>query len=350
VTQLARGSVAGAATGVASAESTIASGAGTFAFHVGSGATQSVAVDGTTTLQGLADAINALGAGVTASAVNLGTSAAPDYRLQLVTQNTGAASTLTIEQDGTSLGVATSQTGLDAQFTLTGFTGTFSREANTFSDVLPGVTISLVATGTATVTVNDDPAKITEQVESLVAAFNDVVNFVTGESAVTAATDDEDTKLGSLAADSTVKRVLSRLHETFSAQFAGATTKFVNLSSLGIATKQDGTITFDKAKFEAALATDATAVAQVFGGNGTVSGIASNLATFLGEATGTGGVLGKHVTGLDDSIRAIKDRIDDGERHLARFEEGLVRQFTALERLVSGLQSQQTFLASAGLG
>src|SRR5262245_25897840 len=62
VSRLARGSVAGATVGVASATATVASGTGTFQFQVGSGAVQSVAVDGTTTLQGLADSINALGA------------------------------------------------------------------------------------------------------------------------------------------------------------------------------------------------------------------------------------------------------------------------------------------------
>ena len=162
----------------------MASGGGTFQFTVGSGAVQSVAVDGTTTLQGLADAINALGAGVTASAVNLGTAVTPDYRLQIVSQNTGAASTIAVVQDGTTLGVQATQAGLDAQFTVGGFAGTFSRETNTFSDVLPGVTFGLKKLGTATVTVNDDPDKIVEQVESLVTAFNELVGFVAGESKI----------------------------------------------------------------------------------------------------------------------------------------------------------------------
>jgi flagellar hook-associated protein 2 len=349
VTQLARGSVAGSASGVASTDTTIATGAGTFSFHVGSGTTQSVAVDATTTLQQLADGINALGAGVTASAVNLGTSTAPDYRLQLVSNSTGSASTLTVDGDGTSLGVATSQTGLDAQFTLSGFTGTFSRESNTFSDVLPGVTISLVDTGTATVTVNDDTGKISDQVEKLVAAFNDVIQFVAEESTVQAGSDGKDPKLGTLAADTTVKRVVAQLHQVFSGALSGATTKFVNLSSLGLATQQDGTIAFDKTKFEGALAADPNAVAEVFGGNGTANGIANDLASYVGDATSSAGILGKHTSGLDDEVRSLQDRIDEGERQVERFQEGLVRQFTAMEKLVSTLQSQQAFLASSGL-
>jgi flagellar hook-associated protein 2 len=352
VTQLARGSVAGATVGVASATSTVAGGAGTFEFKVGSGAVQSVAVDASTTLQGLADAINALGAGVTATAVNLGTSSSPDYRLEIVSQNTGAATTLTIVNDATTLAVQTSQAGLDAQFTLSGFAGTFSRETNTFSDVLPGVTIDLRSLGTATITVTDDTDGIVEQVQGLVTAFNDLATFVAGESTVEQKESGDDVQVGSLATDTTVKRILARLHGVFSGTVAGATTQYVNLSSLGLATQQDGTIKFDEAKFRAALAADPTAVAQVFAGNGTATGVANDLVTFVGEATGAGGVLAKRTSALDEQIRSLQEDVDDGQRRVDAFEASLVAQFSALETLVSDLQSQSGFLLSAlaGLG
>src|SRR5437016_3953488 len=185
ITQLARGSVAGPTVGVASATSTVASGPGTFQFQVGSGTVKSVNVDATTTLQGLATAINALDAGVTASAVNLGTASAPDFRLEIASKATGATSTVTVTHDDTALAVQTAQAGQNAQFTVDGFSGTFERESNTFGDVLPGVTVTLRNRGTATVTVADDADAITAKVKTLVAAFNDIVTFVTGESQVT---------------------------------------------------------------------------------------------------------------------------------------------------------------------
>src|SRR5690349_4812872 len=189
VTQLALASIASSATGVASATSTVANTTGSFQFQVGSGAVQTVSVDATTTLQGLADAINGLGAGVTATAVNLGTSASPDYRLQIASDTTGAASTITVVQDDTSRAVQSTQAGQDAHFTVSGFSDTFSRDTNSFSDVLPGVTLSLRNEGTATVTVADDADKIVEQVKGFVTAFNDAVGFVAGESTVTESQD-----------------------------------------------------------------------------------------------------------------------------------------------------------------
>jgi flagellar hook-associated protein 2 len=347
VTQLARGSVAGAAVGVASATSTVATGPGTFQFQVGTGAVQSVAVDATTTLTGLAEAINGLGAGVTASAVNLGTAASPDFRLQIVTAATGASSTIAVVQDDTTLAVQATQAGQDAQFTVSGFAGTFARESNTFADVLPGVTISLRDVGTAGITVDDDADAIVDQVKGVVNAFNDLVAFVDRESTVEQAREGEDVQLGSLAGDSTVRRTVSRVHEIFSAPVAAADGGYVNLASLGLTTQRDGTIGFNESTFRAALGADAEAVAEVFAGQGATGGVADDLAAFLAEATSTGGALSIHTTALDDQIKSLQKQIDVGQRTVDAVEENLRRQFAALESLVSSLQSQSGFLQAA---
>jgi flagellar hook-associated protein 2 len=347
VTQLARGSVASATVGVAAATSAVATGPGTFEFRVGTGAVHSVAVDGTTTLQGLADAINQLGAGVTASAVNLGTADAPDFRLQLTTAASGSASTISVVRDDTALAIQTTQAGQDARFTVSGFSGTFARASNSFSDVLAGVTVSLRTLGTATVSVEDDADAIVENVQALVTAFNDLVQFVAGESTVSQDEEDGRVTLGSLATDSTVRRVLSRLHETLSASLTGATTRYVNLSSLGVATERDGTLRLDESKLRAALAADPAAAAQVLAGNGTGAGTANNLVTLIGQIVGVGGAVSTHTTSLDEQIRSLQGQIDAGQRGVDAFETNLRQQFAALEQLVSGLQSQGSFLASA---
>lgn len=345
VTQLAHGSVAAATVGVASATSTVATGPGTFEFRVGSGPVQTVAVDATTTLSDLADSINQLGAGVTASAVNLGTADTPDYRLQLTSAASGAANTIAVVRDDTAIGIQTSQAGQDAHFTVSGFSGTFARSSNSFSDVLPGVTVSLKTLGTATVSVDDDTEAIVGKVKSLVTAFNDLEQFVAGESDVTESQDKGHVQVGSLATDSTVRRVLSRLHDTFSSTLVGATTRFVNLSSLGISTERDGTLRLDQGKLETALASDPNAAAQVFAGNGTAAGIANDLSRLVGQVRD--GSIATHTKALDDQISSLQDQIDAGQRTLDAFETNLRQQFASLESLVSSLQSQGNFLSQA---
>ena len=347
VSQLARGSVAGATVGVASTSSSVADGAGTFQWKVGSGDVQTIGVTDATTLQELADAITGVNAGVTASAVNLGTAAAPDYRLQLVSTNTGASSTITVLHDDTKLAVQTSQAGQNANFTVEGFTGTFERESNSFSDVLLGVTFTLKDTGTSTITVADDTDEIVKRAKALTDALNDVVGFVGDETTVKESADKETLTLGTLAGDTTARRIASRLHELFSAPLDGATTRFVNLASVGFTTQRDGTIDFDEGKFRTKLAEDPDAVAAVFAGNDSAQGIARNLTQFIDSTTGPGGAITIRTDGLDDEVGALQVQIDSDEAHLKTFAANLRAQFNALETLVSGLQSQASFLTAA---
>ena len=347
VGQLAHGSTASSTVGVPSATATVATGPGSFRFQVGSGAVQTVSVDATTTLQGLADAINGLGAGVTASAVNLGTAASPDYRLQIASTATGAASTIAVVQDDTSLAIQATQAGQDATFTVSGFSGTFSRATNSFSDVLAGVTISLKSEGTSTITVDNDVDKIVTQVQAVVTAFNDMATFVAGESSVTESQDKKSVTVGSLANDSAVKRVMRRLHDAISAPFTGATTQYVNLSSIGIESQQDGTLKLDEAKLRAAVGADPTAFAQVFAGTDGATGVAVNLSTLIDQANGAGGVFAVDGKAIDQQIASLQDQIDRGQRRLDQVEAGLRAQFAALETFVSTLQQQSGFLASA---
>ncbi len=347
VTQLARGSVAGATVGRTTASDTVAAGDGTFRFQVGSGDVQTVQVSATTTLQELANEINATNSGVRATAINVGTSSSPDYRLQLQTTTTGSASTLTIVQDDTQLAIQTAQTGQDAQFTVSGFSTSFTRESNSFADVLPGVTITLKSLGTSTLTVDDDVDAITDKVKGIVAAYNDIQTYVAGESTIEAGQDEEELATGALANNSTVRQLVGRLQELFSAPAAGATTQYVNLSSLGLATQKDGTILFNEGTFKAALADDATAVAELFAGNGTATGVANDLSSLIAQATGPNGAFANQTSALDQQIRTLQDSIEQGERNVDATALSLRQQFANLEQLVSSLQNQGNYLISA---
>jgi flagellar hook-associated protein 2 len=347
VTRLARGSVAGSTVGKTAADDTVAAGAGTFRFQVGSGAVQSVAVDATTTLQDLATAIGDLDAGVSASVINFGTDAAPNYRLQIASTATGASSTITVVQDDTSLAIQTGQTGLNAQFTLSGFSTTFERESNTFSDVLSGVTIALKDEGTTTITVDDDADAITAKVKALVTAYNDIRTFVTEQSAVSGEQGADTITSGPLANNSTVRSLVQQLQETLTGAISGASTRYVNLASVGLATQRDGTILFTESTFQDALADDPTAVAQVLAGNGTANGVANDLSTLLGSLTGAGGAIATQNTSLDQRVDALQDQIDTATRNLEAFEKSLRAQFSALETLVASLQSQGNSLLAA---
>jgi flagellar hook-associated protein 2 len=346
VTALASVSVASSSSGVDATDDAIAAGAGSFTFKVGSGSNQTVALTASTTLEALVSDINALAAGVTASAVNLGTDADPDYRLQLTSNSTGESSNITIVTDDTTLGVATTQAGQNAQFTVAGFTGTFERESNTFSDVLTGVTFNLVDEGTAAITVVDDAEAITAKVKAFVDAVNAVKSFVSAETQVTTNADKTVT-IGSLATSSTARRLTDQLQSYVSSTLAGADTQYVNLSSIGIATQTDGTLKFDESAFKAALADDPTAVGELFGGNGTADGIANDIEAFVETATNAGGSIFLVTSQLTKDVTTLLDQIDKEQRAIDAFKADLSAQFVALETLVGTLQQTSAFLSQA---
>jgi flagellar hook-associated protein 2 len=341
VASLARPSVAASSVGLGAADAPVAALPGSFAFQVGAGPVQTVAVDATTTLQGLADTINRLGAGVTARAVDVD----DDFRLEITSDTSGAASTITIVQDDTALAITTAEAGEDARFTVGGLAGTFARAANTITDILPGVTVELSGIGTATVMVRTDADAAVGRVRGLVDAFNALVGFVTAESAVHPGTDGPD--VGSLAADATVRRLVDRVQEAVSRALPGASGRYLDLASIGITTRHDGTLALDETRLRAALAAEPSAVAALFAGNGPAAGVASTLDRLIGDATGSGGVLALHGATLDTHLRALQERIDAGQRAVDAFERDVRRQFAALEQLVASLEDQASFLRAA---
>ncbi len=350
VQHLARAAIATSANGKASATATVATGSGTFAFRVGTtGTVRTVAIDATTTLGDLASAINAAEPDVTASVVNIGTSTTPDYRLRVASDATGTAKGVIVVTDDTTLGVSVTQTALDASFTVAGFADPLTRDSNTFNDVVPGVTINLVGEGPASVTVGTDADAVTDQVNAVVKAFNDIVTFVDGQSTVQQDTssDDRSVTLGPLALDGTVRGILDSLHSLISNPTTGTSDTYSVLAQVGITTQRDGTLAFNQATFRSELAAHGSDVAALFGGSGSTPGVADRISDYLTAITNAGGVIDVHNTAIGDEIRTLEDRLSAGQRNLDAFEENLRAQFTSLETLVNSLQSQGNFLLSA---
>jgi flagellar hook-associated protein 2 len=343
VAQLASASRATASVGLGDVTDTVAGGTGTFAFTVGGGDTQTVDVTASTTLQELVDGINDLNAGVTASAINVGTPSAASYKLQIVANATGTPSDLAVVNDDTTLGVSATA-GTNAQFTVSGFAETIERASNTIGDVIPGVTFALKQSGAAAeVTVTDDAESVEDTVQGFVDAFNDLVTFVNENSAITEV--DEDTlEAGPFAANPTVRGVLDRLREHVRTSIGDAAGGVTTLSQIGIATQQDGTLRFDAATFQAEFGASAQGVAELFGGVGETAGVGDLLHDTITDLTSAGGLLANVQSGLDDAIRRADDAIDLGERASEAFRAGLEAQFAALERTVGTIQAQGDFL------
>jgi flagellar hook-associated protein 2 len=343
VTQLASASRATASTGRGDVTETVAGGTGTFAFTVGDGDVQTVNLTAATTLDELIDSINALNAGVTASAVNVGTPSAASYKLQIVANNTGTPSNIAVVNDGTSLGI-TATAGTNAQFTISGFTETIERASNTIGDVIPGVSIQLKRSNAAAeVTVGDDGEAVETKVQDFVDAFNDLVTFVNENSQIEEV-DEETLEAGPFVGNPTVRGILDRLRTQIGTSITDTASGVTTLSQIGIATQQDGTLRFDAVAFGSQFGTSPQGVSELFGGVGTADGVGDLIHASITQLTQAGGLLPNVQSGLDEEIARADDAIDAGERAIDAFRADLEAQFVSLESTVGTIQAQGNFL------
>lgn len=344
VTDLARGSIAAAAVTKGALTDIVASGAGNFQFKLGaSGSVISVAVDATTTLDQLVKAINDKNAGVRASAVNVGTSAAPAYKLTLATSATGSGSNIVMVKDDTTLGVANTQAATDAAFTIAGI-GSFSRATNTFSDVLDGVTIALKASsGSTDLAVSLDNSGVQANVQALLDGYNDMVRAIDAQTKIS--TDASGApQLGAFTGDVVPQVIRRSLASTIATSVGGAVG---TLSQVGITTQRDGTLSLDAAKFQQALATDPQAVSDLIAGTSSRDGIADLLSTKLTAMTrAVTGTIAAREDGLTAQIADTGKQIDAMQARLDTTQKTLEDKFHNLELVVSRIQTTGNALLS----
>jgi flagellar hook-associated protein 2 len=164
---------------------------------VGSGsATATITIDGTNdTLQGLASAISAANAGVSATVINDGSS--HPYRLLLTANNTGLANAVTFDPSGLAPDDATSgavrptitdtvQAATDASVTLGSGGGavTVTSASNTINNVIADVTLNLVAASLSKpvqIAVAGDTSTAQKAVQDFVTAYNSVISTIAAD-------------------------------------------------------------------------------------------------------------------------------------------------------------------------
>lgn len=231
------------------------------------------------TLEGVVSAINAAKTGVRASAVQVSPG---QYKLQLSSTTTGAASDFSI--GGLSIDTAEMVAGTDAKLHVGPTNGGYdiTSATNTFTGVLPGVSIqaSKVESG-ITVDVNTDTDAVTKKVQDLVNALNATKDEL-GKQAAFNSTDT--TKNGPLQGDFLVQTLTNSLMSSVTRVGSGQT-----LSAIGIELSRDGKVNFDAAKFGQALAADPAKVNSLIGLSSTFNGAASGISVIsMGNTTTAG--------------------------------------------------------------
>ncbi|MCA9181997.1 MAG: flagellar filament capping protein FliD, partial [Planctomycetales bacterium] len=153
-----------------------------------------------------------------------------------------------------------------------------------------------------------------------------------------------------LSGDSALRSVKMQLQSVISSAIP-ASGAFGSLAEIGFSTERDGTLTIDSAKLRDALSQDMDGVAELFTlDNGTDKGVALQFADIVERYTEEpDGILRSKSKSLTSNIDQINKQIADLELRADSYEQSLVRQFAALETLMSEMQTQSSFLAQSTL-
>ena len=231
---------------------------GTFSIRLGSGDQKSITIDGNNnSLSGLATAINASGAGISASVVQDSAGGAAPYRLLLTSTKTGASNEISVTNNlaATSGSAVQPQINLlnpvqeaqDASVTIGSGPGAISvsSSSNQFQNVIAGAGFTLLQVSAGqniSLTVaRDNTAGITA-VESFVKSFNEVVQFIGDNSKYNATTNDGGVFLGNQNA----ARIVQKLRSAIQDVVPGANPLANRLSSIGVTFDNKGQLTLDK--------------------------------------------------------------------------------------------------------
>ncbi|MCM1513123.1 MAG: flagellar filament capping protein FliD [Oxalobacter formigenes] len=233
------------------------------------------------TLEGIRDAINAAGIGVTASIINDGSDT--PYRLALTNTATGKtqAMKITVEGDDALADLMTydpsdktldagkqmeqTQEAQNAEFWLDGIR--ISKGSNSVSDAIDGVTLKLAQADkdkTVNLNVSRDNSEAKKAVEELVKAYNDLTTTLKDMTAYDA---DEQTA-SVLTGDSAVRSIQTALKGMLSQSIAGGEQGYRMLADVGITPNKEGLLEIDSSKLDEALEKNFDAFTAMFAEGG----------------------------------------------------------------------------------
>ncbi|MBL8918656.1 MAG: flagellar filament capping protein FliD [Myxococcaceae bacterium] len=298
------------------------------------------------TLTEVATAINQSGAPVNASVLASGTS----HYLTLTNRDTGypltgapgdalGISMTTTGTQGTALALGITQQATNATFLVDGLPMT--RTSNEVTGAIPGVTLSLKSLGAAEdVVLGYDYEATQKNLQAFVTAYNEVQALVQKQLAVKP----ESNRGAMLAGDAVVRNLQSTLQRIVSTTVPGLAT-VRSLADLGVQTSRDGSLTIDTTKLQAAVAREPGSVNALFGKATTGLGdvVEGLVDTFTDPVNG---LITARKSGLNDNIRAMDSQLERLDARLAGYRQNLIRQFAAMEQVVSGIKSIGNYLTN----
>lgn len=290
-----------------------------------------------TTLADLADAINQNGA-AHATVVNIGPPSAPDYRLYLQGKKLGDLPITLSSANGNSIGtnlLTPQTTGSEATYQVNGQPSTPIPTDTRTVTVQPGVTVTLLSEGDATVDITRNTNALSSAFSNLASAYN---------SAMTEINKNHGASGGALSGQSIVMTLSSALRDMVS--YSGGPSGAPNLTSLGLTLDRNGVLSFDTSKLKTAAAANLSAVTALLGSSdsgGFLKSANDRLNSFTDSTTG---VLPGSISTVLSGITRKTAEIADEQDKLTTLQTNLQQQMSSADAAISALEQQQSYLQS----
>jgi flagellar hook-associated protein 2 len=297
---------------------------------------------GTDTLNDVLSRINSSSAGVVASYNSI------EDKIVLTNKTTGNAAIGLEEVSGnfltaTKLLGASQTTGQNASITVAGISGNLESSTNEFKNVIPGMVFTAIKADAAetTITVSADSATTVKTVKSFITEYNATIDALEAARG----------KGQPLQGDSALGSIMNKLQRMIYEPIVGLTDSPNTLSAIGIGTTKDDRkhLSLDETKFKAALEANPDRVAEIFNKDASSSsptGVAGRLRSYLNEVGGAEGVFAARKDNVARQTKYLDDQIESYENRIEQRRRILVGQFTAMEKAVGLMKSQQTAMLS----
>jgi flagellar hook-associated protein 2 len=316
-------------------------GTGTLTIRAGD-TTIEVAIDAPdNTLAGIRDAINAAAGGKTVTASIVNGDAGPHLVLNAV--DTGTAGALTVTASGGDGGLAAlaydpdGPSGLsellaaaDARVRVDGIERTSA--SNTIDDLIHGASLTFLKAEPGVVRelrIEGDAGAQRTAAKGFVAAYNAALAAI----AQTTAYNPSTKVAAALNGDAMVRNATRELRDILG-------DSVTDLKAMGISIAKDGRLTLDDAAFDAGIAASPDAAARLFGSEG----LAGRLGGVVDRMVKAEGLLEGRSKSLADRTKALANQRSALDFRMSQAEARYRTQFTALDVLLTSLQSSSDFL------
>lgn len=302
-----------------------------FQITVGSGSATTITLaSGNDTLDELAASINSQSLGVTANIVTDSSGA----RLSLVADNSGAAADFTVTNDS-SVTFKRANTGRDASIEVDGVPITSA--SNTVTGAISGVTLNLQGASAGTeigLQIGPDTNSISSAINSFVSDYNTLISDVNSQFTYNKSTN----VAGTLQQDSAVQGLQSQLLEA--SNYLASSGTYTTLTSLGITTNSDGTLSVNSTTLDNAITTNSTAVSSFFQGTAN-NGFAGSLSNTLNTYTDpTEGAFTVDLQSISSENQDLTDQANTLELYLTSQQKILTAQYNAADIAIQQLPQQ----------